>query len=162
MTDETPRDDAEVRVFVERFASALVDSGMQRMAARVFAALLAADSGRQTAAELAATLKASPAAISGAVRYLEHVALASRERDPGTRHDVYRVNNDVWYRASASRDRILTQFISLLTEGIEAVGSETPAGERLSETKSFFSFLLAELPQTVERWRAMRAAERTA
>ena len=90
------------------------------------------------------------------------VALASRERDPGTRHDVYRVNNDVWYHASASRDRILTQFISLLTEGIDAVGPETPAGERLSETKSFFSFLLAELPQIVERWRAMRAADHTA
>ena len=43
MTDETTRDDAAVRMFVERFASALVDSGMQRMAARVFASLLAAD-----------------------------------------------------------------------------------------------------------------------
>jgi DNA-binding transcriptional regulator GbsR (MarR family) len=161
VTNETPRDDAEVRIFVERFASALVDSGMQRMAARVFAALLAADSGRQTAAELATSLHASPAAISGAIRYLEQVALASRERDPGTRHDVYRVNNDVWYRASVSRDRMLNQFIAALSEGIDAVGPDTPAGERLRETKSFFAFLLAELPQIVERWNAMQTAERT-
>lgn len=161
MTNETPRDDAEVRHFIERFGSVLVDGGMPRMAARVFAALLAADSGRQTAAELGSSLRASPAAISGAIRYLEQVALASRERDPGTRHDVYRVNNDVWYRVSASRDRLLNQFIATLTDGIVAVGPDTPAGERLRETKSFFAFMLAEMPQIVERWHAMRAAERT-
>jgi DNA-binding transcriptional regulator GbsR (MarR family) len=156
VTDHTQRDDDGVRIFIERFASALVDGGMPRMAARVFVAVLAADSGRQTAAELATSLQASPAAISGAIRYLEQVALASRERDPGTRHDVYRVNNDVWYRVSTSRDRLLSQFIAALTEGIDAVGPETLAGERLRETKSFFAFLLAELPQIVERWHAMR------
>ncbi len=161
MTNETSRDDAAARTFVERFASALVDGGMPRMAARVFAALLAADSGRQTAAELATALQASPAAISGAIRYLEQVTLASRERDPGTRHDVYRVNNDVWYRVSASRDRLLNQFIATLTDGIVAVGPDTPAGERLRETKSFFAFMLAEMPQIVERWHAMRAAGST-
>ena len=162
VTDHTRRDDSGVRIFIERFASALVDGGMPRMAARVFVAVLAADSGRQTAAELAASLQASPAAISGAIRYLEQVSLASRERDPGTRHDVYRVNNDVWYRVSTSRDRLLTQFITALTGGIDAVGPDSPAGMRLRETKSFFAFLLAELPQIVERWHAMRAAEVTA
>ena len=161
MTNETPRDDVAARMFIERFASALVDGGMPRMAARVFASLLAADAGRQTAAELAATLQASPAAISGAIRYLEQVTLASRERDPGTRFDIYRVNNDVWYRVSASRDRLLNQFIATLTDGIVAVGPDTPAGERLSETKSFFAFMMAEMPQIVERWHAMRAADRT-
>ena len=42
--------------FVERFASVLTESGFPRMPARVFAALLATDSGRLTAAELAAML----------------------------------------------------------------------------------------------------------
>ena len=40
------------------------------MPARVFSALLATDSGRLTAAELAERLQISPAAVSGAVRYL--------------------------------------------------------------------------------------------
>jgi DNA-binding transcriptional regulator GbsR (MarR family) len=161
VTDQTQRNDGGVQIFIERFASALVDGGMPRMAARVFVAVLAADSGRQTAAELATSLQASPAAISGAIRYLEQVSLASRERDPGTRHDVYRVNNDVWYRVSTSRDRLLTQFITALTDGIDAVGPDTPAGARLRETKSFFAFLLTELPQIVERWHAMHVADST-
>ena len=68
---------------MERFASVLTESGFPRMPARVFAALLATDSGRLTAAELAALLHVSPAAISGAVSYLVQVNLASREAEPG-------------------------------------------------------------------------------
>jgi hypothetical protein len=43
---------------------------MPRMPARVFAAVLVAEDGRRTAAELADQLGVSPAAISGAVPIL--------------------------------------------------------------------------------------------
>ncbi|HEY7015122.1 MAG TPA: hypothetical protein VH480_20330, partial [Streptosporangiaceae bacterium] len=55
------RNGTEVSRFVERFAAVLTEAGIPRMPARVFAALLATDSGRLTAAELAAQLQASPA-----------------------------------------------------------------------------------------------------
>ena len=42
--------------FVERFASVLAESGFPRMPARMFAALLASESGRMTAAELTAEI----------------------------------------------------------------------------------------------------------
>ena len=160
------REDANVRAFIEGFASVLAESGWQRMGARVFAALLAADSGRRTAAELGEILHASPAAISGAIRYLEQISLASRERDPGTRRDVYKINNDVWYRVFVSQDRVLGRYVASLAEGIDAVGPDTPAGARLIETKTFFAFLAKQLPQLVEQWHAikteLRAAERDA
>ena len=66
----TGRDEEAVRRFIERFALNLVEAGMARMPARVFAGVLVAADGRQTAAELAELLQVSPAAISGAVRYL--------------------------------------------------------------------------------------------
>jgi DNA-binding transcriptional regulator GbsR (MarR family) len=160
--DPARRDREGVQAFVERFASALVDAGMQRMAARVFAALLIAESGQMTAAELGSLLRASPAAISGAVRYLEQLALAAREREPGTRHDVYRVNSDVWYRVTVSRDRLLAQFIAALGAGIAAAGPDTPAGRRLRETRSFFTFLLHEMPRLLERWQSLPETERIA
>ena len=47
---------------------------MQRMPARVFAALLASDDGALTSAELGEQLQVSPAAVSGAVRYLAQVS----------------------------------------------------------------------------------------
>ena len=77
----TARDPAVVSRFVERFAQVFVEAGMPRIASRIFVALVATDSGRLTAAELAEQLRASPAAISGGVRYLIQVDLVSRERE---------------------------------------------------------------------------------
>ena len=93
--------------FIERFASVLTESGFPRMPARVFAALLATDSGRLTAAELAGLLHVSAAAISGAVSYLVQVNLASREAEPGSRREHYRVHSGTWYEAIARKDQVL-------------------------------------------------------
>src|SRR5437899_2334258 len=88
---------AEVLTFVERFAAEMVEAGMQRMPARVFAALLASERGALTSAELGQRLHVSPAAVSGAVRYLSQIGLVSREREPGSRRERYRVHSDQWY-----------------------------------------------------------------
>lgn len=150
------RDDAAVLGFVERFSARLADSGWPRMPARVFVALLATDSGRLTAAELAGLLRISPAAVSGAVRYLTMVNMAGRERDPGSRRDVYRVRDDVWQDVIASRDRLLGQWREGLREGIAALGRDTPAGERVAESADFFEFMRKELASMVDRWREHR------
>jgi predicted transcriptional regulator len=143
--------------FVERFASVLTQSGFPRMPARVFAALLATDSGRLTAAELAAMLHVSPAAISGAVSYLVQVNLVSREAEPGSRREHYRVHSDTWYEAIARKDQVLDRCERSLREGIDVVGRYTPAGARIAETLAFFEFLQTELPAMLERWRARKA-----
>jgi DNA-binding transcriptional regulator GbsR (MarR family) len=153
---ETGRDDEAVRRFIERFALNLVEAGMPRMPARVFAALLSADDGRCTAAELAALLGVSPAAISGAVRYLMQVRMASREREPGERVDHYRVSTETWYEAVTRRDEMIARWVQDLQDGVKAVGPDTPAGERLEETRQFFEFLMDEIPRVMARWRAQR------
>lgn len=148
------RDDEAVRRFVERFALNLAEAGMPRMPARVFAAVLVTEDGRRTAAELAAQLGVSPAAVSGAVRYLTQLRLVSREREPGERVDHYRVSSDTWYEAIARRDEMVAQWLQDLAEGIQAVGPDTAAGARLEETRAFFEYLLQELPRLLDRWRA--------
>jgi len=151
------RDDAAVAAFIERFATVLVDAGFPRMPARTFTALLATDSGRLTAAELGELLQVSPAAVSGAVRYLTQVNLVSREREPGSRRDRYRVHENAWYEASMSRDQALVRWESSLREGLDALGADTPAGARLAESLAFFAFMREELPSMLERWRIRRA-----
>src|SRR5919201_2248121 len=111
------RDEIAVARFVERFASTLEISGVQRMPARVFAALLAADSGTLTAAQVAERLEASPAAISGAVRYLAQIGLITRTREPGSRPDRYRVDDDAWYEATLRREHLLARFEDSAREG---------------------------------------------
>lgn len=143
----------EPMTFVERFAAELVEAGMQRMAARVFAALLASDTGMLSAAELAERLQASPAAISGAVRYLSQVGMLTREREPGSRRERYRVHSDQWYETFTRRDRILARWEGALRDGIEEAGPDTPAGRRIAETAAFFDFLQKEIVDLMDRWR---------
>jgi predicted transcriptional regulator len=153
------RDEQAVGPFIERFASVLVEAGIPPMPSRVFAALLVTDSGRLTAAELTELLAASPAAISGAVRYLEHVAMISRQREPGSRRDVYLLRNDLWYEISLSRDQVLAHWASAAGDGAEILGPDTPAGQRLADSHDFFMFLQQELPALLERWRAHKAQQ---
>ena len=128
------------------------------MPARVFFALLVSDEGRLTAAELAETLKVSPAAISNAVRYLIQVGLVAREREPGERRDRYRGHGgDAWYEVTIRRDAMLLRWQEDLREGIEAVGADTPAGRRLEETRRFYQFVHEEMPRLLERWREIRS-----
>ncbi|NUR63566.1 MAG: MarR family transcriptional regulator [Catenulispora sp.] len=150
-------DPGQLLAYIERFATVLTDSGLPRMPSRVFAALLTADDGRLTSQQLATMLGISPAAVSGAVRYLSQVGLVTRERDPGSRRDRYRVLDEVWQDALLRRDAVLARWESSLAEGVAVVGAETPAGRRLAESVVMFQFLRAELPAMLKRWFEQRA-----
>lgn len=146
------------RAFTERMGSIMFETGLPRMPARVFSALLASDSGRMTATELAEQLKASPAAISGAVRYLAQIGLVARERESGSRRDHFVLHEDVFLELMAQEQRSLVRWEHGLQDGIEGLGAATPAGRRLSETLDFFRFMRVELAGMMERWREHRGA----
>jgi DNA-binding transcriptional regulator GbsR (MarR family) len=141
---------------VERFAAQLVEAGVPRMPARVFAALLASDTGTLTSAELGDRLRISPAAVSGAVRYLAQVHLVSREREPGSRRERYRVHSDQWYEALTNREAVIKRWEEALREGVTSLGEDTPAGRRLAQTLEFFEFVERDVAEMMERWRVYR------
>jgi DNA-binding transcriptional regulator GbsR (MarR family) len=143
-----------LETFIESFGAAMDTAGMPRMAGRAFAVLLSTEDGAATAAELAGRLKASPAAVSGAVNYLVQVGLVTRNRTLGQRRDHYRVDNAVWFEAIARRDEQIMQLVTAVEQGIAAVGPDSAAGRRLEQTRSFFAFLAAEMPGLFDRWRA--------
>lgn len=152
------RDREAVSRFVERFASVLVEAGIPRMPSRVFAALLATDSGRLTAAELSEQLQASPAAVSGGVRYLIGVGMVSKEGEPGSRRNHYQVPDSVWDEVITGRDRLMARWSAVLRDGIDIVGADTPAGARLADSVEYFEFVGAELPRVLARWQEHKAA----
>lgn len=156
MTDAVERDPEAVSKFVESFAAQLVEAGMQRMPARVFAALLSSDDGAMTSAELGEQLRISPAAVSGAVRYLAQTHMVSREREPGSRRERYRVHGDQWYEALTNREAIIKRWETALRDGVTSLGPHTPAGRRMAETLAFFEFIENEVATMMERWRVHR------
>jgi predicted transcriptional regulator len=152
------RDEAAVRRFIEDFAQALTEMGVPRMPARVFVALVTSDPGRLSAAELAATLHASPAAMSGAVRYLVQLGLIRREGEPGSRRHYYRVPDDVWGEIISIRNRAMARWTAVLREGVPVLGADTPAGVRIADSARFFEFVSGELPLVIDRWQDRKAA----
>jgi hypothetical protein len=147
------RDEQAVARFVEHAAAVLADMGVARMPARVLMLLMATEEPGLTAADLAAGLQVSPAAVSNAVRYLMHVGLAEREAVPGARRDLYRLPDDAWYTASGAKQPAYRKLADVANQGVQATGGlDTHAGARLHDMESFFDYLDTELPGIVERW----------
>jgi DNA-binding transcriptional regulator GbsR (MarR family) len=143
--------------YIERFAAVLVVAGFPPMPARVFVALLVTDSGHLTAAELAALLQISPAAVSGAVRYLIQLGLVHKERVPGSRRDYYRMRPNMWDDMLRMRDQVMARWTAMVREGIDLVGRDTAAGARLAEQAAFLEFATEQFAEVLARWDKYRA-----
>ncbi|WP_270886359.1 GbsR/MarR family transcriptional regulator [Pedococcus sp. 5OH_020] len=143
--------------FVERFGSALTAAGMQRLPSRVFASLLADEDGRMTAAQIGEQLSVSAASVSGAVRSLEQMRLIHRERQPGSRRDVYVVADDAWHDVMISPAATYDPLTAVLREGVGLVGGpQSPAGQRLALSVAFLEFITEELDGIARRWEVRR------
>ena len=133
---------------------------MPQMPALVFVALLATDDDGLTGDQLAARLQVSRAAVSGAVNYLSPLGLITRERQPGSRRYRYVLRDPTWFELVVRRERMLDRWVTTTREGIDALGSTTPAGRRLSESLAFFEFLQREMPAMLTRWREQQAGNK--
>ena len=158
-TEATAGPDDALFGYIERFAAVLVAAGFPPMPARVFVALLVTDSGRLSAAELAAMLRISPAAVSGGGRYLIQLGLVHKERVPGSRRDYYRMPGNMWDDLLRMRDQVMSRWTALVREGIDLVGPDSPAGERLAEQAEFLEFTSKELSGVLDRWERHRLSQ---
>lgn len=153
---EDQHEEAVLR-FVEKFALILNEAGVPRMPARVFAYVLADDAEIYTASDLARGLRVSPAAISGAVRFLVQSGLVAKERQPGARQDHYRVyDSDVWSAITSQRSELLNRYEAVLEEGLGLLDPGRPGGQRVRETLEYFRFMREEMPRLMERWQEHR------
>jgi predicted transcriptional regulator len=147
----------------ERLALVLSDHGLQRMTARVLAALLFTEQPAMTMGDLAEQLEASSGAISGAVRMLTSVGLAERVPVPGSRRDHYRLRDDAWAVMYTNQNAVLAAMLAAAEAGKAETGEDGLARGRLTQMCDFYDFLLAEIPALVDRWhrQAVSGPDRT-
>ena len=155
-TQRTDRSEPGVADFIERFAGTLVAAGMPLQPSRIFAAVLADDDGRMTAAELSERLHLSAGSVSGAVQYLLRVHLIRKERQRGTRRDVYVVMDDAWHDTLLSRDRLLGSMTAALRDGVGQVGRDTAAGKRLELSHQFLLYITEAMDRMAAGWERRR------
>jgi DNA-binding transcriptional ArsR family regulator len=162
MAQSAQRDEQEVRRFVEHMARMFADWGFPRMAARVIMAMTSADDDAMTAGELAERLGVSPAAISGALRYLIHLGMVVREPIPGSRRDRYRLVDDSWYQVTVTEMTLFKAIVDLAEQGVAAAGGRSsPGGARLAEMRDYFLFVQREMPILLDKWRATKDRRRS-
>ncbi|HEY8912411.1 MarR family transcriptional regulator [Lacisediminihabitans sp.] len=146
----------EVEEFAEQMAATLAAAGFPRMAARVMMAIMTAESGRATAEELSQQLGASAAAISGATRYLQSMAIIRRLSIPGTRRHRYELPDHAWYDATSSQGQLYTHLIDLAERGLTAMQPDSKTAQRTAEMADYFRFMRERLPLLLEEWKATR------
>ena len=158
MSDETASRQftREQLAYVEDLAATITASGVQRMPSRVYAAILVSEQGSMTAAELAAALQISPAAVSSAVRWLAQIGMISRRTVPGTRREQYVVDSDSLIRLLAQDTNSLHAWIVGFGRGLAVVEPGGEAARRLTDLQEFFAFLLEEMDGVMQRWYARR------
>ena len=111
-----------------------------------------------TAAEIGDALSVSPAAVSGAVRSLQQMRMIHRERELGTRRDVYVVADDAWHDVMMNTSAVYDPLTQSLREGVAMVGGPgSQAGDRLALSVAFLEFVTEEMAGLAERWDKRRA-----
>ena len=108
-------------------------------------------------AAYAIALIATPAGISGAVRYLTQVRMIRRERERGSRRDVYVVMDDAWHDVLMQKDQIYAPILTALVRARAAVGASTRAGERMQLSVEFLEFIQREMDGIARRWEEHKA-----
>lgn len=140
----------------EQAAAMLTAAGMPRMPARVMMALVAAPDGGYTAAQLAERLGVSPAAVSGAVRYLQGLHVIQRRSRPGERRDRYAFVHDPFYRSIVGNLPVYERLSDYIDDIAGEHADDPDAQERAAELAAFFRFLSTRMRQIVEEWHEHR------
>jgi DNA-binding transcriptional regulator GbsR (MarR family) len=136
----------------EELALVLSTHGMQRMTARVLAALLFTEQPTMTAGELAERLKASSGAISGAIKMLTSVGIVERVPAPGSRRDHYRLRDNAWAVQYTNQNEVTSAVLKAAEAGIAATDEGSLARQRLTQMRDFYNFLFEEIPAVLDRW----------
>lgn len=136
----------------ERLALVLAQGGMQRLTARVLAALLFTEQETMTAADLVETLHISPGSVSTAVKSLTGVGLIERVPAPGSRREHFRFREGAWATLMSGQNQVVKTMREAAEEGIALTGEESTAGRRLTEMRDFYTYLWRELPALIDRW----------
>lgn len=153
------RDEKAVSEFIEQTAAAMTAAGMPRMPARVLMALIGTESTGLTAKELGEQLAASPAAISGAVRYLQTLRMVHRVSQPGSRRDVYELPERAWYTVTIGKNPLYDHVGELAAKAVATIDDpDSVASQRIQEMSEFFAFIQRRMPQLLEEWHTERRA----
>ena len=144
----------EEKNFVEEVGIVFEQTGLPRMAGRVFGRLFISDPPHQSTGELAEALIVSKGSISTATRDLIRFGLVERISLPGVRHGYFRIQASAWMhmirRGIVDEIKMVRQ---LAERGVKLLANKGPLiSNWLAEMLAVYTFLEREVPILLERW----------
>ena len=146
------------RSFIEEVGVVFEQTGIPRMAGRLFGWLLISDPPYQSPSQLAEVLGASKGSISTSIRLLAQMGLVERYVIPGSRHDHFRLPEDAVKKIIRhGLEQEIKMFRSLAERGLELTKA-IPAKRKawLKEIQSRYSYLEKEFPALLEKYDARK------
>ena len=153
-----PKLSEQERTFIENVGIGFEQTGMPRMAGRVFGWLLISNPPYQSPSELAEVLLASKGSISTTIRLLTQVGLVERFVIPGERHDHFRLREDALRQTirHGLQDEI-KMFRELSERGLRFMKKEPSVRRQwLEQMHDCYAFLEKEFPVLMERYEKWR------
>ena len=131
----------EILDWVERMGTFFAENyGMPPITGRILSWLLVCEPAEQSAAEIAAAIRASRASLTTNMRLLTASGLARRITRAGARTTFYRVDDDAWEAVIRRRIATLAAIETLTEEGMRLVGPDTQRAARLRATHEVFAW----------------------
>jgi len=140
--------------FIEEVGVVFEQTGLPRMAGRLFGWLLISDPPYQSPSQLAEVLHASKGSISTSIRLLAQMGLIERHVIPGSRHDHFRLPKDAIKKIiQHGLVQEIKMFQSLAERGLELTKA-IPAKRKawLKEIQSRYGYLERCFPALLERY----------
>jgi DNA-binding transcriptional regulator GbsR (MarR family) len=139
--------------FVEEMGITMEQSGIPRMAGKIFGCLLLSGVQEMSADELIAQLKTSRGSVSTMTRLLIQRGLIERAGRPGHRRDYFRIKTRTWSSILKAKMEELITFHDLIERGMEIVTQkDAVAYDRLRQMHEFYEFFENQFPALFERW----------
>lgn len=142
------------RSFIEEVGVVFEQTGIPRMAGRLFGWLLISDPPYQSPSQLAEALRASKGSISTSIRLLTQMGFIERHVIPGSRHDNFRLPGDAIKKIIRhGLEQEIKMFRELSERGLELTKA-IPAKRKawLKEMQSRYTYLEKAFPALLEKY----------
>ena len=142
------------RSFIEEVGVVFEQTGLPRMAGRLFGWLLISDPPYQSPSELAEVLHASKGSISTSIRLLTQIGFIERHVIPGSRHDHFRLPGDAIKKIiQHGLIQEIKMFRTLSERGLELTEA-LPENRKawLKEIQSRYTYLEKAFPALLENY----------
>lgn len=137
---------------IEDTALLFEQSGMTRMAGRIFGYLLICDRDAVSFDQIRHVLQASKGSISTNLKQLQQTGLIEQTTYPGDRKTYYRASRVQIGDITASRLSLMEKFAELFSKARELKSRDDDVSEWLRETAVFYKWMEQKMEEMMAEW----------